>query len=126
MLPFARLSVIGLGLLGSSIAHAVRAHMPGVRITGHDSIPDHRETARALGFCDDVTDTAGAVVLDADLVILCVPVGAMGDVAAEIAPDLPAEAVVSDVGSSKASVLKALTAALPGQCVITAHLVAGT
>jgi cyclohexadieny/prephenate dehydrogenase len=126
MLPFARVSIIGLGLLGSSIAHAVRAHMPGVRVTGHDSVPDHREQARAIGFCDDVTDTAGAAVIDADLVILCVPVGAMGDVAAEIAPDLPAEAVISDVGSSKGSVLRALTQALPNHIVIPAHPVAGT
>jgi len=126
MLPFARVSIIGLGLLGSSVAHAVRAHMPSVRLTGHDSSPAHREKARALNLCDDVTDTAGAAVTDADLVILCVPVGAMADVAEEIAADLPPEAVISDVGSSKASVLAALTKALPHHAVIPAHPVAGT
>ncbi len=126
MLPFARVSIIGLGLLGSSIAQAVRAQMPGVRLTGHDANPAHRETARALKLCDDVTDTAGAAVIDADLVILCVPPGAMGDVASEIADDLPAEAVISDVGSTKATILAALTAALPNHVVIPAHPVAGT
>jgi cyclohexadieny/prephenate dehydrogenase len=126
MLPFARVSIIGLGLLGSSIAHAVRAHMPSVRITGHDALAEHREIARSLCFCDDVTDTASAAVIDAELVILCVPPGAMGAVASEIAADLPPEAVVSDVGSSKAAILAALVAALPNHVVIPGHPVAGT
>ncbi|HMT43734.1 MAG TPA: prephenate/arogenate dehydrogenase family protein [Chakrabartia sp.] len=126
MLPVSRLSIIGLGLLGSSVARAVRVHMPGVTITGHDASPAHRETARRIELCDDVTDTPGAAVMDAELVILCVPVGAMGDVAAEIAPDLPQGVIVSDVGSSKASILAALQSALPGHHVIPAHPVAGT
>ncbi|MCJ8159243.1 prephenate/arogenate dehydrogenase family protein [Sphingomonas sp. LaA6.9] len=126
MLPFQRITIIGLGLIGSSIARAVRAHMPTVRLTGHDGDPDVRERVRALDLCDDVTDTAGAAVTDAELVILCVPVGAMGDVAVEIADDLPAGAIVSDVGSCKAAVSAALGAALPGAIVIPAHPVAGT
>ncbi|MBB5684061.1 prephenate/arogenate dehydrogenase family protein [Sphingobium boeckii] len=126
MLPFARVTVIGLGLIGSSILRAVRVHMPTVRLTGHDVDPDVRQTVRALDLCDDVTDTAGAAVIDADLVILCVPVGIMGDVAAGFAADLPADAIVSDVGSCKASVQAALRAALPGAIVIPAHPVAGT
>ncbi len=126
MLPFARVSIIGLGLLGSSIARAVRTHMPSVVLSGHDANPEHVETARALKLVDDLADTAGAAVIDADLVILCVPVGAMGEVAASIAADLPPEAIISDVGSSKASVLDALMAALPRHAVIPAHPVAGT
>ncbi|KRB80701.1 cyclohexadienyl dehydrogenase [Sphingomonas sp. Root710] len=126
MLPFARVTIIGLGLIGSSIARAVQATMPTVRLTGHDADPQVRERVRQLGFVDDVTDTAGAAVTDADFVILCVPVGAMGAVGAEIAADLPADAIVSDVGSSKASVLAALGEALPGVTVIPAHPVAGT
>ncbi len=126
MLPFARVTVIGLGLIGSSIARAVREYMPSVRVTGHDASPAVREAARALRLADDVTDTAGAAVTDADLVILCVPVGAMAAVAAEIADDLPADAIVSDVGSCKASVAAALTAHLPPAQVIPAHPVAGT
>ena len=126
MLPFARIAIIGLGLLGSSIARAVSAAMPNAVMTGFDADPETRERARALGLVADISDTAGAAVTDADLVILCVPVGAMGEVAAQIAPDLPADALVSDVGSSKAHVLAALTAALPNHHVIPAHPVAGT
>lgn len=126
MLPFARVTIIGLGLIGSSIARAVQAQMPTVRLTGHDASPEVRERARRIGFVDDVTDTAGAAVVDADLVIFCVPVGAMATAAAEIADDLPADAIVSDVGSSKESVLAALGAVLPGATIIPAHPVAGT
>ncbi|MES2095310.1 MAG: prephenate/arogenate dehydrogenase family protein [Pseudomonadota bacterium] len=126
MLPFSRVTIIGLGLIGSSIARAVKEHMPSVVVTGHDADAGVREAATALGFCDDVTDTPGAAVTDADLVILCVPVGAMGAAAESFAADLPADAIVSDVGSSKGSVLAALTAALPGATIVPAHPVAGT
>ncbi|MGH6612869.1 prephenate/arogenate dehydrogenase family protein [Sphingomonas sp.] len=126
MLPFARVTIIGLGLIGSSIARAVRQAMPTVRLTGHDADPEVRATADALQLCDDITDTAGTAVIDADLVILCVPVGAMAAAAAGFAADLPADAVVSDVGSCKAEVARALAAALPGATVIPAHPVAGT
>ena len=81
MLPFARITIIGLGLIGSSVARATRKAMPTARITAYDADPQVRETVRALDLADDVADTAGASVIDADLVILCVPVGAMGAVA---------------------------------------------
>ncbi len=126
MLPFARVTLIGLGLIGSSIARAVRAEMPTVRLTGHDADPDVRAAADRLQLCDDIADTPGAAVIDADLVILCVPVGAMGAVAAEFAADLPADAIVSDVGSCKAAVARALADALPGATIVPAHPVAGT
>ncbi|MFV1920698.1 prephenate/arogenate dehydrogenase family protein [Sphingomonas sp. MJ1 (PH-R8)] len=126
MLPFARVAVIGLGLIGSSVARAVREAMPGIRLTGHDADPQVRETARALALVDDVADHPGAAVLDAELVVLCVPVGAIGAVAAELAPDLPEGVIVTDVGSSKASVAQALAEALPGVAIVPAHPVAGT
>ena len=126
MLPFARVAVIGLGLIGSSVARAVRQAMPTARLTGHDADPDVRAAALRLDLCDDVADTAGAAVTDADLVILCVPVGAIGAVAAGIAADLPADVVVTDVGSSKGSVARALAEALPGVAIVPAHPVAGT
>lgn len=126
MLPFARVSIIGLGLIGSSVARAIKANMPDVRVTGFDADPEVRERSRELGFCDDVADTAGTAVIDAGLVILCVPVGAMGTVAASISDDLPADAMVSDVGSCKQSVAEALAAALPQATIIPAHPVAGT
>jgi cyclohexadieny/prephenate dehydrogenase len=126
MLPFSRVAIVGLGLIGASLARAIRANLPTVRLTGHDADPIVRETARRINLVDDIADHAGAAVSDADLVILCVPVGAISTVALEIAPDLPAEAIISDVGSSKASVLAALQAALPAHAIVPAHPVAGT
>jgi cyclohexadieny/prephenate dehydrogenase len=126
MLPFARVTIIGLGLIGSSIARAVRAKMPTARVTGHDADPAVRARVRELGFCDDVPDQAGTAVLDADLVLLCVPVGAIGAAAAAIAADLPADAIVSDVGGSKVSVATALRRALPHAVIVPGHPVAGT
>ncbi len=125
MLPFSRVSIIGLGLIGSSIARAVRERMPNVALSGYDSNPEHHQTAKALGLVDDLADSAGAAVIDADFVILCVPVGVVGAVAASIADDLPAEAVISDVGSTKVAVLEALKARLPSHVIIPAHPVAG-
>ncbi|WP_066798021.1 prephenate/arogenate dehydrogenase family protein [Sphingomonas soli] len=126
MLPFSRVTIVGLGLIGSSIARGVKQHMPSVRVTGHDADPGVRETAVRIGLCDDVADTPGAAVIDADLVILCVPVGAMGDAAAAIGADLPADAILSDVGSCKESVIEAVGAALPRAVFVPAHPVAGT
>ncbi|ASK89138.1 prephenate/arogenate dehydrogenase family protein [Sphingorhabdus sp. SMR4y] len=126
MLPFSNIAIIGIGLIGSSIAHAVREAMPTARITGYDADPAVRARVNELGFCHDVSDSAGTAVTDADLVILCVPVGVMAEVAAEIACDLPADAIISDVGSSKESVLAAFAKALPEARIIPAHPVAGT
>lgn len=126
MLPFSRVAIIGLGLIGSSVARAVRAAMPTVRLSGSDADPAIRERVRELDLVDDVADHAGAAVVDADLVILCVPVGAMAAVASEIAAELSPGAVISDVGSVKGQVLADLTAALPGVAIVPAHPVAGT
>ncbi|WP_164157405.1 prephenate/arogenate dehydrogenase family protein [Sandarakinorhabdus rubra] len=126
MLPFARIAIIGMGLIGSSLARAIRETMPTVRISVSDADAQVRERVRDLGIADDVADGAGAAVVDADLVILAVPVGAMAAVAAEIAPELAPDTVVSDVGSVKESVARVLGDALPGVHVIPAHPVAGT
>ena len=127
MLPFARVAVIGMGLIGSSLTRAIRAQMPTVALSVHDADPQVRARVRNLDLADDVTDTAGAAVIDADLVILAVPVLAMLKVAASIAADLPAGCVVSDTGSVKGSVLADLAEALPDTvAVVPAHPVAGT
>jgi cyclohexadieny/prephenate dehydrogenase len=126
MLPFGRVAIIGMGLIGSSLARAVRAAMPTVRLTVSDGDAMVRERVRTLDLADDVTDHAGAAVVDAELIILAVPVGAIAAVAAEIAADLAPGAIVSDVGSVKARVLADLVAALPGVAVIPGHPVAGT
>lgn len=126
MLPFSRIAIIGLGLIGSSLAHAVRASLPTARVTGHDADPAVREIARRIDLCDDITDTAGAAVIDADLVVLCVPPGAMGAVAASIADDLAADVILSETASCQASVIAAIRAVLPDVTLVPAHPVAGT
>ena len=122
---FNRVSIVGLGLIGSSIARAARENMPAVALAGYDADPAVRARASVLGLVE-VADTAAEAVTDAELVILCVPVGAMEAAAAEIAPHLPPSAIVSDVGSSKASVAGALRDKLPHARIVPAHPVAGT
>jgi len=121
-----RLAIIGLGLIGSSIARAVKERLPDVMVTGHDASAGVRDIARTLGLCDAVIDDAAGAVADADLVILAVPVGGMAAAASAMAPGLGQDAIISDVGSSKASVAEALGQVLPGHIVIPAHPVAGT
>ncbi len=124
---FGRLALIGLGLIGSSIAWAARRHGLAGEIVGHARTAATRETAARLGFCDRVEETARAAAEGADLVILCVPVGACGAVAGEIAPVLAPGAIVSDVGSVKAAVIEAVVPHLPeGVHFVPAHPIAGT
>ncbi|WP_294264966.1 prephenate/arogenate dehydrogenase family protein [uncultured Sphingomonas sp.] len=125
-MSFSRITVVGLGLIGSSVARAARARIEGVQVTGYDADPEVRRVARDIGLCDAIADDADAAALDAELVVLCVPVGAMGRAAGELAPSLHADAIVTDVGSCKASVVEALVAALPGHVIVPAHPVAGT
>ncbi len=124
--PFHRVAVIGLGLLGGSVALAARAGLPGITTTGFDSDPAVRVRAREIGLADHIFESAQEAVAGADLVVLCVPVGAMQAAGQAIAGALAADVVVTDVGSSKAAVARALAEALPGVCVIPSHPVAGT
>lgn len=84
-----QVAIIGMGLIGSSIARAAREALPGVRLSGYDEDPEVRARARALNLVDEVYETAGHSVAAADLVILCVPVGAMAKAAEAIADRLP-------------------------------------
>jgi len=126
MSGFERIAIIGLGLLGGSIGLAVNQFMPGATTTGFDLHAANRARAAERGLTDRVRETAAEAVADADLVIFCVPPGAMGEAARAIVDAVPAGAVISDVGSCKQSVAEALSAALPGLAVIPAHPVAGT
>ena len=123
--PFATVALIGLGLIGSSIARAAQANLPRTRLIAYDADPDVRARAQELALAV-IEETAGAAARDADLVILCVPVGAMKAAAASIAGHLRPGAIVSDVGSSKASVAAALREELPDVRLVPAHPVAGT
>ncbi|MDE2041744.1 MAG: prephenate dehydrogenase/arogenate dehydrogenase family protein, partial [Alphaproteobacteria bacterium] len=123
--PFGRVAVIGLGLIGSSITRAVQAYLPEVHVSGYDKDMAVRSTARALALAEIHDDIATAVA-QAECIILAVPPGAMESAACEMAPHIRADAVISDTGSCKASVLAALSRALPDHIIIPAHPVAGT
>jgi cyclohexadieny/prephenate dehydrogenase len=122
-----RVALIGLGLIASSMFWAMKRGGLAGEVTGYARSPATRETARRIGLCDRVCETAAEAVEGADLVVLCVPVGAMGAVAAEIAPHLAQGATVSDVGSVKRAVIEAVGPHLPDHVhFIPAHPLAGT
>jgi len=124
--PFATVAIVGLGLIGSSIARAIRQSLPDTLITGYDRNADVCARAEAIGLCDSYYTRFGPELAEAQLVILCVPVGAMAAAASAMAPNLSPDAIISDVGSCKASVLAALRSALPDAIIVPAHPVAGT
>ena len=119
-------AIIGLGLLGGSIGLAVREFLPDLVTTGYDRDPATRARAAERGLVGTVCDSAAEAVGAADLVIFCVPVGAMRAAAGEVAGALKPGVLVSDVGSSKQTVARELGEALPGAAIIPAHPVAGT
>lgn len=125
-MPFKHVAIIGLGLLGGSIGLAVQQHLPGVKTSGFDLDPATRQRARERGLAGTIPDRAAEAVAGADLVIFCVPVGAMGAAARAVAGALAPGALISDVGSSKQTVARELAEALPGATIIPAHPVAGT
>ena len=125
-MSFSHVAIIGLGLQGGSIGLAVQEFLPGTRVTGYDLSPDNRARAAERGLCHAVFETPGEAVTGADLVIFCVPPGAMGAAAAAVRDALPPGCLVSDVGSSKQAIAKDLGEALPDHTVIPAHPVAGT
>jgi cyclohexadieny/prephenate dehydrogenase len=124
---FDRLALIGIGLIGSSLARVAKRKHLARTIVASDVSAEARAKAAELGLVDEVAASAGEAVTGADLVILCIPVGAMESVAQDIAPHLSAGAIVSDVGSVKSAVLAAMTKHLPKHvALIPAHPVSGT
>lgn len=122
-----RVALIGLGLIASSMARAMKAGGLAGHVAGHAKTAATRETARELGFCDSVHETAADAVRGADLVVLAVPVGVMDAVAAEIAPQLKPGATLTDVGSVKQAVVDAVSPHVPpGVYFIPGHPIAGT
>lgn len=122
-----RVALIGLGLIASSMAHAMKQAGLAGQIVGYAKSAETRAVALELGFCDDVTETAAKAVAGADLVVLAVPVGAMAALAAEIGPHLAPGATVTDVGSVKQAVIDAVAPHIPaGVYFIPGHPIAGT
>jgi cyclohexadieny/prephenate dehydrogenase len=122
-----KVALIGLGLIASSMFWAIRRGGLAGQVAGYARSAETRATAREIGLCDIVCDSAAEAVEGADLVVLCVPVGAMADVAAEIASALKPGATVSDVGSVKRHVIEAVSPHIPeGVHFVPAHPLAGT
>ena len=124
---FERVALLGLGLIGSSLAHVMRREGLAGHIAGHARSEQTRETVERLGFVDSVHATASDAVRDADLVVLCVPVGANAAVAKDIAGALKSGAILTDVGSVKEAVIKDVGPHVPeGVHFVPGHPIAGT
>jgi len=124
---FNRLALVGFGLIGGSIARAARAQGLAGEIVTTARSEKSRNRVRELGIVDRVTESNAEAVKDADLVILCIPVGDCGPVTAEIAANLKPGAIVSDVGSVKGAVVRDMSPHLPKHVhFVPAHPVAGT
>ncbi|PRZ49045.1 prephenate/arogenate dehydrogenase family protein [Tritonibacter scottomollicae] len=122
-----RVALIGLGLIASSMFWAMKRSGLAGEVTGYARSAETRDTARRIGLCDRICDTPQEAVEGADLVVLCVPVGVMGAVAAEIAPVLMPGATLSDVGSVKRHVIEDVAPHIPeGVHFVPSHPLAGT
>ena len=127
MAQFGKVTIIGLGLIGSSICHAAKRGRLTDRLVGFDSNAAVRVRAREIGFADAIEDDLAVAVTGADLVILCSPVGSYRQLAQDIAPHLKQGAILSDVGSVKGAVVKDVSPFVPeGVHFIPAHPIAGT
>ena len=124
---FERVALVGLGLIGSSLAHAMRRGGLAGEIVGYARSEETRARALELGFIDRAEETASKAVAGADLVILCTPVGVVGAVAAEIQGDLAQGAILTDVGSVKGSLVRDVAPLVPkGVHFIPGHPISGT
>jgi cyclohexadieny/prephenate dehydrogenase len=125
--PFQRIALIGLGLIGSSIARGIEQLSLANELVATDASPEVRSRAAEIGLADRIAADNAEAVRGADLVIACVPVGVCGDVAKSIAAHLAPGAIVSDTGSVKGMVLREMAQHLPENVhFIPAHPVAGT
>ncbi|MFD1333380.1 prephenate/arogenate dehydrogenase family protein [Methylopila musalis] len=124
---YGRVAIIGLGLIGSSVARAARRAGVAGTLVAHDRSEAVRARVAELGLADVVAETAAEAAESADLVVVCTPVGVCGSVAAEIGPALKVGAVLTDVGSVKGAVVRDMAPHVPPHAAfIPAHPIAGT
>jgi cyclohexadieny/prephenate dehydrogenase len=124
---FKRVALIGLGLIGSSLARAVKKHGLALHVAGTARSAATRAKAFELGYLDSIHDDAAACVKDADLVVICTPLGSYAEIGAAIRDHLAKGAILTDVGSAKQSVIRDLGPIVPdGVHLIPGHPVAGT
>jgi cyclohexadieny/prephenate dehydrogenase len=124
---FQKVALIGIGLIGSSLSHAMRRAELSGRIAACARTEATRAVAKRLGLADEVYERAGEAVRGADLIVLCTPVGTFGELAAEIAPHLKKGAILTDAGSVKTAVARDIGPHVPeGVHFIPGHPIAGT
>ena len=124
---FDRVCLIGLGLIGSSLARAMKRGGLAGHIVGAARSADTREKSLELGFVDSVSEDMEEAVKDADLIVICTPLGAYKAVAKAIAPSLKKGAIITDVGSCKSQVIADINIHKPnGIHLIAGHPIAGT
>ena len=122
-----RVALIGLGLIASSMFWAMKRGGIAGEVTGYARSSETRDVAREIGLCDRICDSAAEACEGADLIVLCVPIGAMDAVTREIAGTLKKGAVVTDVGSVKRAVIDAVSPHIPeGVHFVPGHPLAGT
>lgn len=124
---FQRVALIGIGLIGSSLSHAMRRRGIAGTIVGHARTAETRAKAKELGLVSEAYESAAEAARGADLVILCAPVGACSALAKEIAPALEPGAILTDVGSVKGAIVRDCSPYVPeGVHFIPGHPIAGT
>ena len=124
---FKRITLIGLGLIASSIALSAKEKWKQIEINGYDICPKVRESARKIRFCD-VKNNLNEALKDANLVILCVPVGQIPEVVKSLSGEITSEMIITDVGSVKLSLIESLEPILKEKMdlFVPGHPVAGT
>jgi cyclohexadieny/prephenate dehydrogenase len=124
---FERVALIGIGLIGSSLARAMRRHKLAGHIAGHAQSARTRDKAVELGLVDSIHADAPAAVAGADLVVVCTPLGAYAAIGAAIGPHLKPGSILTDVGSVKQAVIRDLGPHVPEHVhFVPGHPVAGT
>jgi cyclohexadieny/prephenate dehydrogenase len=122
-----RIALIGMGLIGSSLGHALKKHQLSSHISGYARSEATRQRAMEIGFVDSVQDTAAQACVDADIVFFNTPLSVIKSLAEEIIPVLKDHAILTDVGSVKKGVLDQLTPLLEGRVhLVPGHPIAGT
>jgi cyclohexadieny/prephenate dehydrogenase len=124
---FDRVAIIGIGLVGSSLARVIRRDNPRTHIAACARSAETLDAVRRLQIADETTDDPAAAVKNADLVVLATPLSAYAELAVRIAPALKPGAIVTDVGSVKEAAIRDIAPALPpGVDFVPGHPVAGT
>ncbi|MBL6623769.1 MAG: prephenate/arogenate dehydrogenase family protein [Rhizobiales bacterium] len=124
---FGTVAIIGIGLIGSSIARGIKKYNIANKVVGYAKTLKTRKKAMDLGYMDQVFDSASDAIQNANLVILCIPVGANRDIMIEISDNLSEGTILTDVGSVKAEVIKQLHDIVPDTVsFVPAHPIAGT